>query len=133
MKKDAETHATEDKQKQELIEARNIADTMIYTTEKMMKDVEEKKIVITDEEKKAVEIGLLAVKDVKDKDDVEAIKKIAEELSKAAQAVGMKMYSASQDKNSANGSPAGGPTDDPNAEKKEDKKDEGPIEGEVVN
>ena len=133
VKKDAETHATEDKQKQELIEARNIADTMIYTTEKMMKDVEEKKIVITDEEKKAVEIGLLAVKDVKDKDDVEAIKKIAEELSKAAQAVGMKMYSASQDKNSANGSPAGGPTDDPNAEKKEDKKDEGPIEGEVVN
>ncbi|MDO9509860.1 MAG: molecular chaperone DnaK, partial [Candidatus Magasanikbacteria bacterium] len=42
MKKDAEAHAVEDKKKQELIEARNIADTMIYTTEKMMKDVEEK-------------------------------------------------------------------------------------------
>ena len=133
MKKDAETHATEDKQKQELIEARNIADTMIYTTEKMMKDVEEKKITITDDEKKAVEDGLKALKDVKDKDDPSVDSRLAEELSKAAQAVGMKMYSASQDKNSANGSPAGGPTDDPNAEKKEDKKDEGPIEGEVVN
>ena len=38
----AEAHADEDKKKQELIEARNIADTMIYTTEKMMKEVEEK-------------------------------------------------------------------------------------------
>ena len=127
MKKDAETHATEDKQKQELIEARNIADTMIYTTEKMMKDVEEKKIAITDEEKKAVETGLQAVKDVKDKDDVEAIKKTAEELSKAAQAVGMKMYSAS--------APNGATADKADEQdKKEEKKDEqGPIEGEVVN
>ncbi|MBI4427163.1 MAG: molecular chaperone DnaK [Candidatus Magasanikbacteria bacterium] len=134
MKKDAEAHATEDKQKQELIEARNIADTMIYTTEKMMKDVEEKnasadaqhKIAITDDEKKAVETGLLAVKDVKDKDDVEAIKKSAEELSKAAQVVGMKMYSASTDKKGADSADTGDKKD-------EEKKNEGPIEGEVVN
>ncbi|MBI5222562.1 MAG: molecular chaperone DnaK, partial [Candidatus Magasanikbacteria bacterium] len=133
MKKEAELHATEDKKKQELIEARNIADTMIYTTEKMMKEVEEKnasadaqhKVAITDDEKKAVEDGLKAVKDVKDKDDVEAIKKTAEELSKAAQAVGMKMYSASADKKSADSAETGDKKD-------EDKKDEGPIEGEVV-
>ncbi|HLD61102.1 MAG TPA: molecular chaperone DnaK, partial [Patescibacteria group bacterium] len=93
MKKDAEAHAEEDKKKQELMEARNIADTMVYTTEKMMKDVEEKKIAITDDEKKAVNEALAKVKEVKDKDDVEAIKKTSEELSKAAQAVGMKMYS----------------------------------------
>ncbi|MBI4993047.1 MAG: molecular chaperone DnaK [Candidatus Magasanikbacteria bacterium] len=130
MKKDAEAHATEDKQKQELIEARNIADTMIYTTEKMMKDVEEKKITVTDEEKKAVETGLQAVKDVKDKDDVEAIKKSAEELSKAAQAVGMKMYQASADKKGADN--ADNPSAGDAQGKSEDKKDEGPIEGEVV-
>lgn len=127
MKKEAELHADEDKKKQELIEARNIADTMTYTTEKMMKDVEEKKIEITAEEKSKVEDALKAIKEVKDKDDVEAIKKAADELSKAAQAVGMKMYQQEQSKGPQPGAnPADGAT--PGA----DKKDEGPIEGEVV-
>src|SRR3989339_1493126 len=123
MKKDAEAHAEDDKKKQELIEAKNIADTMVYTTEKMMKDVEEKKIAITDDEKKNVEEGIKYVKDVKDKDDIEAIKKASEALSKAAQVVGAKMYSVNKD--STNGP---GPANDTNTEKKED----GPIEGEVV-
>lgn len=132
MKKDAETHAEEDKKKRELIEARNIADTMVYTTEKMMKDVEEKnasadaqhKIEVTDDEKKAVNDALAKVKEVKDKDDVEAIKKASEELSKVAQVIGQKMYQAEQ-KSQTN--------TEGNADKKaEDKKDEGPIEGEVV-
>ena len=125
MKKDAEAHAEEDKKKQELMEARNIADTMVYTTEKMMKDVEEKKIAITDDEKKAVNEALAKVKEVKDKDDVEAIKKTSEELSKAAQAVGMKMYSQESASAKASADKAG-------EAKGEAKKDEGPIEGEVV-
>jgi len=124
MKKDAETHAVDDKKKQELIEARNIADTMVYTTEKMMKDVEEKKIAITDDEKKNVEEGLKYVKDVKDKEDVEAIKKAAEALSKAAQAVGMKMYQEEQNKQKDAGAKG--------EEKKDNKGEQGPIEGEVV-
>jgi len=128
MKKEAETHADEDKKKQELIEVRNLADTMVYTSEKMMKEVEEKnasadaqhKIAITDEEKKNVEEGIKYVKDVKDKDDVEAIKTASEALSKAAQVVGQKMYATQKDA-------------DNNVDKKaEDKKEDGPIEGEVV-
>ncbi len=122
MKKDAETHAVEDKQKQELIEAKNIADTMAYTTEKMMKEVDEKKVNVSDEEKNKVNEALKALKEVKDKDDVEAIKKASEELSKVAQVVGAKMYEAA--KNTADAKA----TD--NADK--DKKEEGPIEGEVV-
>ncbi len=129
MKKEAEIHATEDKQKQELIETKNLADTMIYTTEKMMKEVEEKKVEITAEEKTKVEESLKAVKDVKDKDDVEAIKKASEELSKAAQTVGMKMYQSNQSAPGANGNPGEQPKAD---EKKDEKKDDGPIEGEVV-
>ncbi len=125
MKKDAEAHAEEDKKKQEMMEARNIADTMIYTTEKMMKDVDEKKIAITDEERKAVNDALAKAKEVKDKDDVEAIKKAGEELSKAAQAVGMKMYQ-SEEKNK------GGAASAPNGASDEPKKGDGPIEGEVV-
>jgi molecular chaperone DnaK len=40
--KDAELHADEDKKKKELVEARNHADTLIYTTEKSLKDLGEK-------------------------------------------------------------------------------------------
>ena len=127
MKKEAELHADEDKKKQELIEARNIADSMIYTTEKMMKDVEEKKIEITAEEKSKVDETLKVVKELKDKDDVEALKKAADDLSKAAQAIGMKMYSQEQAKGAQPGAGATGETT-PDA----DKKEEGPIEGEVV-
>jgi len=43
MKKDAEANAEVDKKKRELIDVKNMAETMVYTTEKMMKDVEEKK------------------------------------------------------------------------------------------
>ena len=127
MKKEAELHADEDKKKQELIEARNIADSMVYTTEKMMKDVEEKKIEITAEEKSKVDETLKAVKELKDKDDVEALKKAADDLSKAAQAIGMKMYSQEQAKGAQPGAGATGEAT-PDA----DKKEEGPIEGEVV-
>lgn len=128
MKQDAEAHAEEDKKKQDLIEARNIADTMVYTTEKMMKDVEEKKITVTDEEKKAVEENLVKVKEVKDKDDVEAIKKAADDLSTAAQKIGAKMYSQEQAQAGAAGAQPGaeGAADEKKAE------DQGPIEGEVV-
>lgn len=98
MKKDAEAHAEEDKKKRESIDVKNTADTMVYTTEKMMKDVEEKKIEITDEEKKKVEDGLATLKTAKDGDDLDAIKQASEALSNAAQAVGMKMYQEEQKK-----------------------------------
>jgi molecular chaperone DnaK len=117
MKKDAEAHASDDKKKQELIEARNIADTLIYTTEKMMKEVEEKKVVVTDDEKKKVQDALAKVKEVKDKDDVEAIKKAGDELSTAAQVIGTKMYQQNQQQ-----PPQGGATPGAEEPKPEDKK-----------
>lgn len=89
MKQDAESHADEDKKKQELIEARNIAETMIYTVEKMMTDYKDK---LSDDEKKLLEEKMAAVKAVKDGDDVEAIKTAADSLSQEAQKLGTKMY-----------------------------------------
>ncbi len=89
MKRDAEEHADEDKKKKEMIEHRNLADNMIYTAEKMMKDAGDK---ATDEEKKDIEEKIAALKAVKDGDDHEAIKKAADTLSDAAQKVGAKMY-----------------------------------------
>jgi molecular chaperone DnaK len=129
MKKEAEAHADDDKKKQELIEARNIADSMMYTTEKMMKDIEDKKVAsVTDEEKKKVQDGLAALKEVKDKEDVEAIKKAVDELSTSAQAVGTKLYQ--QEQQNKQEPPASAPNDGGSGEAKKD--DNGPIEGEVV-
>jgi len=127
MVKEAEEHATDDKKKREGIEVKNTADTMVYTTEKMMKDVEEKKIDVTDEEKKKVEESLAKLKELKDKEevDVEEIKKVSEELSTAAQAIGMKMYQ--QEQEAAKGAEGGDASADT-----QDKKDEGAVEGEVV-
>ncbi|MBI2439677.1 MAG: molecular chaperone DnaK [Candidatus Moranbacteria bacterium] len=94
MKKDAELHAEEDKRKKELIEARNMADTLSYTTEKAMKDAGDK---ITAEEKKPVEEAITELNKVKNGDDLEAIKKATETLSQAAQKIGEKLYKAAQE------------------------------------
>lgn len=131
MKKDAEAHAEDDKKKRELIEIKNTADTMVYTTEKMMKDVEEKKIEVTEEEKNKVNEVLAKLKEVKDKDDIEEIKKVSEELSTAAQAVGMKMYQQEQEKAKAEGTGDAQAKADPSADA-QGKKDGDAVEGEVV-
>lgn len=93
MQKDAELHAEEDKRKKELIEARNLADTLTYTTEKALKDAGDK---ITQDEKKPVEEAVTELNKVKNGDDLEAIKKATEALSQAAQKIGEKLYAASQ-------------------------------------
>jgi molecular chaperone DnaK len=93
MKKDAEMHAEEDKNKKALIEARNMADTLSYTTEKAMKDAGDK---ITAEEKKPVEDAITELNKVKNGDDLDAIKKATETLSQAAQKIGEKLYKAAE-------------------------------------
>lgn len=138
MKKDAEVHAEDDKKKQEQIEVKNMADTMVYTTEKMMKEVEEKKIVVADDDKKKVNEALAKLKELKDKDDIEAIKKASEALSQAAQTVGMKLYQQQQaadeaKKNGSKDKPTEPPADGSTGGGEPDSKDQGPIEGEVVN
>jgi len=94
MKKDAEMHAEEDKKKKDLIEARNMADSLSYTTEKSMKDAGDK---ITAEEKKPVEDAITELNKVKNGDDLDAIKKATEVLSQAAQKIGEKLYKAAQE------------------------------------
>ena len=98
MKKDAEIHAEEDKHKKELVEARNIADTLSYTAGKAIKDAGDK---ITEEEKKTVEDAIVELDKVKNGDDLEAIKKASEVLSEAAQKLGEKLYKAAQEAEAA--------------------------------
>lgn len=104
MKKDAEVHAEEDKKKKELIEAKNMAETLTYSTEKALRDAGDK---ITADEKKPVEEKVETLKKLKDSDDLTAIKKATEELSQAAQKIGEKLYKAA----SANASASQGGSD----------------------
>lgn len=96
MKKDAEIHAEEDKKKKETVEARNMAETLAFTTEKAMKEAGDK---ITAEEKKPVEEKVEALRKVlaDEKAEIETIKKATEELSTVAQKIGEKLYKASQE------------------------------------
>jgi len=120
MKKDAELHADEDKKRKELIEAKNMAETMIYTTEKMMKEVKD----VDEADKKAVEEKIEALKKLKDSEDVEAIKKAGDELAQAAQKIGEAMYKKQQ--NDAATTPP------PSAEEKPEEKKDEPKEGEFT-
>lgn len=91
MKRDAESHAQEDQKKREKIELQNLADTMLYTTEKMLKDGGDK---ISTEDRTAVEEKMQALRAVKDGEDHGAIRAAADALSQLAQQVGAKMYQA---------------------------------------
>ncbi|MCK9446907.1 molecular chaperone DnaK [bacterium] len=93
MKKDAEVHAADDQKKKESIEAKNIADNLIYQSEKTIKDAGDK---VTAEAKKEVEDKIAELKNIKDGDNIEEIKKKTEELSQAIQKVGAAMYQAQQ-------------------------------------
>lgn len=127
MKKDAEVNAGADKKKRELIELRNIADTLVYTTEKMIKEVDEKKITVSDDEKKLLQEKIEAVKAVKDSEDADAIKRATEALSSEAQKIGARMYQQTQ------GAPAQGAQGAEGAAPEQEKKDGGEtVEGEVV-
>lgn len=88
MKKDAETHAEEDKKRQALIETKNLAEQMVYTAEKSLKDYGDK---VDAAVKTAVEEKVAAVNEVKDKDDEAAIKSATEALSAEMQKIGEAM------------------------------------------
>ncbi|MFH1769368.1 MAG: molecular chaperone DnaK [Parcubacteria group bacterium] len=94
MIKDAELHADEDRKKKELIEARNIAEAMINQAEKGLKDGGDK---INEDDKKAVEEKIEALKKVKDAEDHEEIKKAVDELGQASQKIGEAMYKEQQE------------------------------------
>ena len=95
MKKEAELHAEEDKNKRDLSEAKNLADNLIYTTEKTLKEVGDK---VSSEIKKEIEEKIDALKKVKESDNIEDIKTRTQELSLAIQKIGAEMYRQSGEK-----------------------------------
>jgi len=95
MKKDAETHAEEDKKIQELAEKRNVADQMIYTAEKALKDGGDK---VPKDIKSSITAEIEAVKKAKEGDDGEAIKNASEKLSTEMMKIGEIMQKQAAEK-----------------------------------
>jgi molecular chaperone DnaK len=102
---DAEAHAEEDKKFRELVGARNKADATVHSVEKALKDVGEK---VSDDEKKAANDALAAVKTAMSGDDREAIESKTQALEQASTALLQKMYEQSAASDGAAGD-SGGP------------------------
>jgi molecular chaperone DnaK len=114
MVKDAEAHAEEDKLRREEAEVHNQADTLVYQTEKLLRENGDK---VDAEEKTRIETALADLKSVKDGSDLEAIKRSVEQVSTASQSFAQKLYesAAAQASASGAGDPTGGagrPSDD---------------------
>jgi len=116
MVKDAEAHAEEDKKKRELVQARNNLDTLIYASEKSLKEYGDK---ISAAEKKTLEEALEKAKKAMPGDDIDVIKKATEELTKASHKLAEEMYKEAAKK----AKPEEGAK--PKEEKKEEKKEKG--------
>jgi molecular chaperone DnaK len=87
--KDAELHAEDDKRKKDLAEARNQADSLIYSTEKSIKDLGDK---VDDATKKQVEDHIAELKKVMEGEDTEEIKSKSEALTQASHKLAEAMY-----------------------------------------
>lgn len=110
---DAEKYADEDKKRRETVELRNQADSLVYTSEKTLKDLGDK---VASDVKAKVEAGAERVKKAIEGDDIDVneVKSAMEQLQEAIYAVSSGLYGQEQ---------AAGGTDS---------KEDGPVEGEVV-
>ncbi len=120
MRKDAETHAAEDKVRRDLIDAKNQAETLAYQAEKALRDDGEK---VKPETKTHVEDRIKELRETLAQETVtkEEIDRVTAALSEAMQKIGEEMYA----KKDGETPPAAEGTED-------EKKGDGPIEGEVV-
>ena len=109
MVRDAESHAAEDARRKEEVEARNMADSAVYTAEKFLSD---NAASIPDAQKTAVQTHIDAVKSAMSGGDAASIKDTAAKLQNALQQAGAAMYQQAgpQDGPDGGSGPTGGPT-----------------------
>jgi molecular chaperone DnaK len=109
MVKDAEAHAEEDRTRKEEAEIRNTADTLVYQTDKLLKDQADN---VTDDEKSTIEAKLADLKTGLEGTDLEAIKDATEGLMSASQEFGARLYEAAAAEEREAETEAGTPDDD---------------------
>jgi molecular chaperone DnaK len=132
MRKEAEVHAEEDKKKKEKVETLNLADSLIFTTEKTLEEAGDK---VSEENKKPVTEKIEELKKIKNGEDTEAIKKAVEALNQEISKIGKELYEAAQkaeaEKTAGSEKPKEeGKVEDAEVEEKDTKKEE-PKEPEV--
>ena len=110
MMKEAETHAEEDKQRQEAVETHNTADQAVYGAERILQESGDK---LSDDTKQPIQNAIDAVKKAKEGSDVDAIKRALEQLTTAQHKAAEEIYKQTQE----SGTPPPGepPTGDPTA------------------
>jgi molecular chaperone DnaK len=106
--KDAEMHADEDKKKRELVEARNSADAMIYSTEKSLMELGDK---VDSDTKSKVADAISALKKAMESEDVAEIKRLSEELTNASHKLAEAMYQKASAGQQQHAHAAGGQAD----------------------
>jgi molecular chaperone DnaK len=122
MVREAEAHSEEDKKKKALVEARNKADQMIYTTEKTLRDYGDK---ISSDERKKIEEKIEKVKEAMRGESADQINRSIDELMQASHKIAEEMYKqAGAQQQTTSQEP-------PREEKKEEKKEEKGKEGAV--
>jgi molecular chaperone DnaK len=109
MVQDSEKYAEEDKKRKELIEARNSADNLIYSTEKTLKELGDK---VDAAKKEDINKKVEAVRDTMTSEDAERIKKASEELTNALYEISAQLYQQAQQEQAAQGDAASQPDDD---------------------
>ena len=106
MVKDAEANKEEDKKKRDAVDARNQADSIVFSTEKSLKEHGDK---ISSEEKKTIEQGIADLKEALKGNDTEDLKKKTQSLVQSSMKLGEAVYKSQQ-----------------KSQTKDDKKDKGP-------
>ena len=104
MVKDAEAHASEDKERRALVEAKNQAEALVHSTEKSLKDYGDK---VSAEDKAAIETAVADLKSAIEGTDAEAIKEKTQALAQASMKLGEAMYAASQSGGDDGAAPGG--------------------------
>ncbi len=125
MVKDAEAHAEEDRRRKEEADVRNQADTLVYQTEKLLKDQGDK---VPGDEKAAVESALSDLKSAVGGTDIDAIRSGTEQLMTVSQAFTQKLYEQASAENA--GQYAGGESGAPGGESVPD--DDEVVDAEIV-
>src|SRR5579864_8612741 len=100
MVRDAEAHAEDDRRRRQEAEVRNNADTLVYQTEKLLREQGER---ISGDEKERVESGLKALKEALAGSDLEAIKRATETLVTASQGFAQRLYEQASQEGAAAG------------------------------
>jgi molecular chaperone DnaK len=113
--KDAELHAEEDHNKRELVDARNMADSLIYSTEKSIKEVGDK---LDESTKEEINRAIENLKKAMEGEDTEEIKRLADELTQASHKLAETMYAKAAEQQAQAG--AGGAESTAEASKDED-------------